>query len=276
MERLFIVASDTLRTDDYLGCYCERPVIFSDSELISLEEEPWTRLESKILPLVAKRPDVIRLRVAGHLKCFLDNDGGPVQKALPEFAESLAKRLGQMTPFDTKIWGFKHVPESKIWSTLCGVTDLLGRPPHESTSRDFALQLWDAFREPGKAQLDDVGAAKHLFMRCGTVAVNLENAARAIEGNDQVRAQERFDKARQQLLEYVSDARTALVSLTRLAQACSDPERRATTEGVISELSERLNSIPAMEGSRRDGENFRDWAMRTTVVLNRLPKDLSK
>lgn len=274
MDRLFIVASDTFRTNEYLGPRSEEPVTLYDCEVISIEEEPWMHLESTLLRVLMQRAEVVKLRVAGHLRCFLDHEHGTVEQRFPGLSNGLAQRLGEVAPQDIDVWGFKHVPESRIWATLGRIIDFLDGQPDSSTEQDLATELWNAFLEPSQVRLNEFCQAAHNFRRPGTVLLNLDNAVRALDRRDEQTSQERFELARRQLVDYRSDAREALAALTNFVNSCTNPDSRNTAADALLELQGLYDSIPAVEGSRHDPQHFRDWSSRTAIVLQRLRKDL--
>lgn len=275
MDKLFIIASNTLRTQEYLGSSCKNPLVLEVDELISVEEQSWEQLEPAIAEYVLSRYPVTKLRVAAHMQCLAPDAAGRVEQVFPEMAESLTERLGEMAALNTEVWGFKHMKESGIWSALFDVADVLDDDPAGPRKREFAGRIWSAFRSPSQVLLDEFGQAGHNFLHPSTHPLpSLDNAVEALKDGNTGLAEEYFDKARRVMPEKAAEAMHALTTLHRLAQRCSNPELCRRSEHVLAELDQLLNSIPPIDGSLSDARNLRAWGEQAKDALKRLQKDL--
>jgi hypothetical protein len=275
MDKLFIIASNTLRTQEYLGSSCKNPLALEMDELISVEEEPWEQLEAAIAEHVLSRFPVTRLRIAAHMQCLAPDAGGRVERVFPEMAESLTERLGEMAALNTEVWGFKHMKESGIWSVLFDVADVLDDDPAGPRKREFRSRLWNTFQNPSQILLDEFRLAAHNFLHPSTRPLpSLELAIAALKDENTRSAGQDFDKARRMMPQNTADARQALATLHRLAEGCTDQEACRSSERILTELDQLLTSIPAIEGSFWDAENLKAWGKRANDALERLQKDL--
>jgi len=275
MDKLFIIASNTLRTQEYLGSSCKNPLVLEVDELISLEEQLWEQLEATIAEHVVSRYPVTKLRVAAHMECLASDAAGRVEHVFPELAESLTERLGEMAALNTEVWGFKHMKESGIWSALFDVADVLDDHPGGPRKREFADRIWNAFRSPSQVLLDEFGQAGHNFLHPSTHPLpSLDNAVEELKDGNPGLAEEYFDKARRIMPQKTAEARQSLATLHRLAKQCPDPELCRSSERIVAELDHLLNSIPPIKGSPSDAENLRAWGEKAKDALKRLQKDL--
>jgi hypothetical protein len=275
VSKLFVVASNVLLGNDYLGDKGNMPVRLGDVLLVAVKEEKWKQLEGSIVKVIKHyQPDIIR--VAGHLRPCFGEAAEEVSKWQIRFLKH-EKGLKELLACDSKsdnsvkldiqVWGFHHDEYSKIWNVLTTVKDYTGDEASDRQKVEFANYLLSVFEDTVAQNVyERISIVKHrvvhLFLPI-KFRLQLLDELRAEGQHDEETVEKILQEISISLNDKLNEASNLLNALDDIASLRSNSAKKT--------VADILGGSTVLEAAK-----FTDWLCSLDTELNNLRENPTK